>query len=90
MRKKIAAANWKMNLTFQQGETLLDEILGAGIELTPNQLTIFAVPYPYLLMARSEVENETNFYVAAQNCHQKKNRVRTPVKFPQKCYAQWV
>lgn len=77
MRKKIAAANWKMNLTFQQGETLLDEILGAGIELTAHQLAIFAVPYPYLLMARSEVENETNFYVAAQNCHQKKSGAYT-------------
>lgn len=31
MRKQIAAANWKMNCTFQQGEKLLDEILGAEI-----------------------------------------------------------
>ena len=33
MRKQIAAANWKMNLTFQQGEKLLDEILHAEIKL---------------------------------------------------------
>lgn len=72
MRKQIAAANWKMNLTYQQGEQLLDEILGEGIKLAEHQLTIFAVPYPYLLMARSEVEHEPNFYVAAQNCHHKK------------------
>jgi triosephosphate isomerase len=26
MRKQIAAANWKMNLSFQQAEKLLDEI----------------------------------------------------------------
>lgn len=77
MRKKIAAANWKMNLTFQQGEKLLDDILGAGIALAPHQLTLFAVPYPYLLMARSEVENENNFQVAAQNCHQKKSGAYT-------------
>lgn len=71
MRKQIAAANWKMNLTYQQGEKLLDEILEAGIKLAAHQLTIFAVPYPYLLMARSEVENELNFHVSAQNCHHK-------------------
>jgi len=53
MRKQIAAANWKMNLTFQQGEKLLDDILGAKIKLTDNRLVMFAVPYPYLLMTRS-------------------------------------
>lgn len=73
MRKQIAAANWKMNLTFQQGEKLLDEILAADIALKPHQLTIFAVPFPYLLMTRSEVAEYPNYYVSAQNCHQKKS-----------------
>ena len=72
MRKQIAAANWKMNLTYQQGEKLLDEILGAGIKLAGHHLTIFAVPFPYLLMTRSEVEEEPNYHVAAQNCYEKK------------------
>lgn len=72
MRKQIAAANWKMNLTFQQGEKLLDDILNADIKLADHQLTIFAVPHPYLLMTRSEVEEEWNYNVAAQNCHHKK------------------
>jgi triosephosphate isomerase len=73
MRKQIAAANWKMNLTFQQAEKLLNDILIAGIELKEYQQAIFAVPYPYLLMTRSEVEEERNYYVAAQNCYYKKN-----------------
>jgi len=78
MRKQIAAANWKMNLSYQQGEQLLDEILGAGIKMAPHQFTIFAVPYPYLLMTRSEVEEEmANYYVSAQNCHQKKSGAYT-------------
>lgn len=77
MRKQIAAANWKMNLTFQQGEKLLDEILGANIILTENQRVFFAVPHPYLLMTRSEVEDETNYEVAAQNCHHKKSGAYT-------------
>lgn len=73
MRKQIAAANWKMNCTFQQGEKLLDDILAAEIKLAAHQLTLFAVPYPYLLMTRSEVEEEQNYYAAAQNCHHKKS-----------------
>ena len=73
MRKQIAAANWKMNLTYQQGEKLLDDILAAEIELEQDQLTIFAVPYPYLLMTRSAVEEEQNYYAAAQNCYSKKS-----------------
>jgi triosephosphate isomerase len=71
MRKQIAAANWKMNLTFQDGEKLLDDILGAGIPLQAHQEVIFAVPYPFLIMTRSEVDEETNYYAAAQNCYHK-------------------
>lgn len=77
MRKQIAAANWKMNLTYQQGEKLLDDILDAKIKLASHQLTIFAVPYPYLLLTRSEVEEGTNYFPAAQNCHHKKSGAYT-------------
>ena len=77
MRKQIAAANWKMNLTFQQGEKLFDDILEANITLASHQQAIFAVPYPYLLMARSEVDNAKNYYVAAQNCYNKKSGAYT-------------
>lgn len=73
MRKQIAAANWKMNMTYQQGEKLLDTILDAEIALQENQLVLFAVPYPYLLMTRSEVEEEYNYCAAAQNCHHRKS-----------------
>lgn len=77
MRKQIAAANWKMNLTYQQGEKLLDEILGAKIKLSGNRQVLFAVPYPYLLMTRSEVGEEYNYEVAAQNCYHKKSGAYT-------------
>lgn len=73
MRTQIAAANWKMNLTYQQAEKLLDEILAAEISMQDHQKTIFAVPFPYLLMARSEVSEEKNYYVAAQNCSHEKS-----------------
>jgi len=77
MRTQIAAANWKMNLTFQQGEKLLDDILAAEIKLKDHQKAIFAVPYPYLTMTRSEVAEEKNYYVAAQNCYHKKSGAYT-------------
>ncbi|MBK6938191.1 MAG: triose-phosphate isomerase [Chitinophagaceae bacterium] len=77
MRKQIAAANWKMNLTYQQGEELLDEILSAGVKLNEHQQAIFAVPSPYLLMTRSTVEEELNYFASAQNCYNKKSGAYT-------------
>ena len=71
MRKQIAAANWKMNLTYQQAEKLIDEILEDGINLNGSQQVIFAVPYPYLIMCKSRADTEKGFDIAAQNCHHK-------------------
>src|SRR5437868_7266316 len=73
MRKQIAAANWKMNCTYQQGEKLLNDVLQSEVNLPFGSEVIFAVPYPYLIMANSEVADEPNYSVAAQNCHHKKN-----------------
>jgi triosephosphate isomerase (TIM) len=77
MRKQIAAANWKMNLTYQQGEKLLDEILQAKTPLQSHQQVIFTVPFPYLILANSEVANESHYAVAAQNCYHKKSGAYT-------------
>lgn len=77
MRKQIAAANWKMNLTYQQGEKLLDEIFEGKIKLASNQQVIFGVPFPYLIMAKSEVLDEEGYEIAAQNCSDKKNGAYT-------------
>lgn len=73
MRKQIAAGNWKMNATYQQGEELLDKILKAESQLAAYQQVIFAVPFPYLIMAKSEVAEEKNHAIAAQNCYHKKS-----------------
>ncbi|MES1221260.1 MAG: triose-phosphate isomerase [Bacteroidota bacterium] len=77
MRKQIAAANWKMNLTYQQGEKLLDDILKADSKLSDHQQVIFGVPFPYLIMATSEVSEEFGYDVAAQNCSEKKSGAYT-------------
>lgn len=77
MRKQIAAANWKMNCTYQQAEGLLDDVLNSQIELKKHQQVIFAVPFPYLIMANSEVAEEENYFVAAQNCYNKQSGAYT-------------
>lgn len=73
MRQQIAAANWKMNLTYQGAEKLFIEIFKERITPAQNQLVIFAVPFPYLIMAKSEVDEEPGYVIAAQNCSDKKN-----------------
>ena len=68
MRKQIAAANWKMNLTLAKGEELMNEILAEDIKLEVNQEAVFAVPFPYLINIKSKTDSAFNFFTAAQNC----------------------
>lgn len=71
MRKQIAAANWKMNLSYQQGEELIKDILDEKISLASYQRVIFAVPFPFLIMAKEAVAGYDNYLAAAQNCYSK-------------------
>lgn len=73
MRKQIAAANWKMNMTLTQGEELLDKILSQVSGLQNNQLAIFAVPFPYLIQVKEKLHGNDKLQVAAQNCYTKKS-----------------
>lgn len=77
MRKQIAAANWKMNLSWQKGETLLDAIHAKEYELTADQIAVFAVPFPYLYLAMQKLQGKQNVFVAAQNCSNKKSGAYT-------------
>ncbi len=77
MRNQIAAANWKMNLTYQQGKTLLQTMDQAEISLKDNQVVLFAVPFPYLEMAGLQIQHKNNYYAAAQNCSDKKSGAYT-------------
>lgn len=77
MRKQIAAANWKMNLTLQQAETLIDELIAIPHDLKEDQLAIFGVPFPYLTTINNKLAGKKNVFVAAQNCYNKKNGAYT-------------
>ena len=77
MRKQIAAANWKMNLSLAQAETLLNEIVASAHTLGADQEAVFAVPAIYIPLALAKLANKPNVYVAAQNCHQKESGAYT-------------
>jgi triosephosphate isomerase (TIM) len=70
MRKQIAAANWKMNLTLQEATQLINDlILRDAFPEKENQYALFGVPFPYLCMAAEKLQRCKNVWVAAQNCH---------------------
>lgn len=77
MRKQIAAANWKMNLTVDKAEALLNDILSANITLHEDQQAVFAVPSPYLQLAQQKLNNKDDYFIAAQNCYSKKSGAYT-------------
>lgn len=77
MRKQIAAANWKMNLTLTEGQQLLDQLLSNQYVLNENRQVVFAVPAPYLAMAQAKVAGQSHIAIAAQNCYSKKSGAYT-------------
>lgn len=77
MRKQIAAANWKMNLTIDKAETLLNDIVKENIQPAANGLVIFAVPFPYLTKINEKLGNKEKYAIAAQNCSNKKSGAYT-------------
>ncbi|MEO6132975.1 MAG: triose-phosphate isomerase [Saprospiraceae bacterium] len=71
IRKKIVAANWKMNTTVSEGEKLVDEILQNFPEEL-NCAVIIAPPFIHLPMLREKVM-KSKLCSAAQNCHHEKS-----------------
>jgi triosephosphate isomerase len=77
MRKQIAAANWKMNLSLTQAESLTKEISETDIKVSSDQLVVLAVPFPYLEKVQILTAGNPGFAVAAQNCAATKNGAYT-------------
>jgi triosephosphate isomerase len=77
MRKQIAAANWKMNKTIEEGIALIKEIMHSQIHVHEGNEVLFAVPYPYLSTIKELISGKENMFIAAQNCHHKKNGAYT-------------
>lgn len=71
MRKKIAAGNWKMNLSLTEAQKLVSEI--AHIyedEYMGEAEVIFGVPFPYLHAVHHLIKGKKGISLAAQNMHQ--------------------
>lgn len=77
MRKQIAAANWKMNLTLQEAEQLIDDLIATPHELKENQEAVFGIPFPYLVNIKNKFAGKKKVYLAAQNCYDKMNGAYT-------------
>jgi triosephosphate isomerase (TIM) len=77
MRKQIAAANWKMNLTWPQGQALLNDLLAQAHQLGDGREVVFGVPFPYLQAVKAQLANRPGFLVAAQNCYHHKSGAYT-------------
>jgi len=77
MRKKVIAANWKMNGTLEQANALLDAFAAATLSVNENKIAVFAVPAPYLILAKEKLSGNPYLQVAAQNCYSKKSGAYT-------------
>jgi triosephosphate isomerase len=77
MRKQIATANWKMNLTYKEAETLITEIAKHDANLNNNRDVVFAVPAPYLEVVKNKIFDRPHIHVAAQNVYTKKSGAYT-------------
>ena len=68
-RQKIAAANWKMHTTLDEGVELVNKIVNA--EKDKSVLTILAVPFTHLATLDKKIKTKGKLKLAAQNCHHK-------------------
>ncbi len=71
MRKKIIAGNWKMNKSFTDGLSLVDNIIKElEKENSTDVLKIIAPPFIHLSAISERIKNIPNVELAAQNCNQ--------------------
>jgi len=69
MRKKIVAGNWKMNKTFLEAEELVAQVAEAlESRKMENKTVVLCPPFPYLELA-TDIAEEANFSVGAQNVY---------------------
>ena len=68
-RKLIAAGNWKMNTTVEEGISLARKVAEAS--RNNKVLTILAVPHTHLLPVSKKIKASSGVRLAAQNCHHK-------------------
>jgi triosephosphate isomerase (TIM) len=68
MRKKIVAANWKMNLNLEEGKTLTDAILAGLPVLNENNEVVINPSFVHLAQTAAQLNGKAHIYLGAQNC----------------------
>jgi triosephosphate isomerase (TIM) len=72
MRNKIVAGNWKMNLSFEEGQKLTSEISHmVKDELNQDVTVVINPPFPHLQSVKKLIEGSKNIFLGAQNCSDK-------------------
>ncbi len=66
MRKQIAAANWKMNLSLTQAQQLVTDLQNQNLSISDNQQVLLAVPFPYLIPVKQQIKMP-QIEIASQN-----------------------
>lgn len=69
MRKKIVAANWKMNLNLDEGRQLVHAILEGMPNLGNNQEVVIAPSFLHLPELVAAIQGKSQLKAAAQNCY---------------------
>lgn len=69
MRKKIVAANWKMNLNLTEGAELVNDLFNGLPELNDDNRVVIAPPYLHLTQTAAQLSGVADVYLGAQNCH---------------------
>jgi triosephosphate isomerase (TIM) len=69
MRKKIVAANWKMNLDLNEGAELVNEIFKGLPPLNEYRTVVIAPPYVHLTQTAAQLAGMIDVHLGAQNCH---------------------
>ena len=69
MRKKIVAANWKMNLDLNEGAELVNDIFKGMPILNESKMVVIAPPYLHLTHTAHQLAGMQDVHLGAQNCH---------------------
>lgn len=65
-RKNIAAGNWKMNKTYEEGRDLAKDIVN---KIQPSEtIVILGAPFTHLKSVSTIIKDVSNVKMAAQNC----------------------
>ena len=69
MRKKIVAANWKMNLNLNEGAALVRDVLEGLPPLSSDRFVVIAPTFVHLSQTAVQLAGRHHIYLGAQNCH---------------------